>query len=203
LRTDSIVRRLRTEGRAMEGTTVRIQREDGSVAGPGEVGEVALMGPEQCVGYTSPALNLELFTTDGWLRTGDIGILDEDGFLTITDRKKDLIIRGGENISAIEIEEVLLQHPSVAEAAAIAAPDPVYGERVCAFVLLRAGAVLTLDDVRMHFARRGVTRLKTPERLEVVQDLPRTASGKVQKNVLRDRVRMESACLSSKYEDDR
>jgi acyl-CoA synthetase (AMP-forming)/AMP-acid ligase II len=203
LRTDSIDRRLCTEGRAMDGTTVRIQREDGSVAGPGEVGEVALMGPEQCVGYTSPALNLELFTTDGWLRTGDIGILDEDGFLTITDRKKDLIIRGGENISAIEIEEVLLQHPSVAEAAAIAAPDPVYGERVCAFVLLRAGAVLTLDDVRMHFARRGVTRLKTPERLEVVQDLPRTASGKVQKNVLRDRVRMESACLSSKYEDDR
>ena len=193
LRTDSIDRRLRTEGRAMQGTTVRIQREDGSVVGPVEAGEVALMGPEQCVGYTNPALNLELFTTDGWLRTGDIGMLDEDGFLTITDRSKDLIIRGGENISAIEIEEVLLQHPSVAEAAAIAAPDPAYGERVCAFVLLRSGAVLTLDEVRTHFAARGVTRLKTPERLEVVQNLPRTASGKVQKSVLRDRLRAESA----------
>jgi long-subunit acyl-CoA synthetase (AMP-forming) len=140
VRTDTVDRRLRTEGRAMEGTTVRIQREDGKVVGPGETGEVALIGPEQCVGYTNPALNLELFTSDGWLRTGDIGMLDEDGFLTITDRKKELIITaGGKNVSPQNIENALKASRVVSQAlvvgdrrpyvVALIVPDPGEAQR--------------------------------------------------------------------------
>ena len=191
LRDDPLDRRLHSEGRAMAGTVVRIRRDDGEWASPFEVGEIALVGPEQMVGYTDPTFNRDLFTLDGWLLTGDIGYLDGEGFLTVTDRKKDLIIRGGMNLSAYEIEEALHRHPSVAEAAAVAAPDPIYGERVCAFVLLRPDSDLSLADVCAHFAALGLAIQKTPERLEIVTDFPRTASGKIQKHVFRDRLRPE------------
>jgi acyl-CoA synthetase (AMP-forming)/AMP-acid ligase II len=122
------------------------------------------------------------------LRTGDVGRVDADGFLTITDRKKDIIIRGGENIASKEVEDVLLTHPAVADVAAVGAPDERYGERVCAFVVLRPGGALTLADVQQHFAAAGLARQKTPERLEVVDVLPRTAAGKIQKFALRERL---------------
>src|SRR5262249_28904889 len=120
----------------------------------------------------------------GWFRTGDLAHYD-GMYLTIVDRLKDVIIRGGENISALEVEALLVTHPAVAEAACVAAPDPVMGERVCAFVIARAEATVTLDDLRAHLLAAGLARFKLPERLEVRDDLPRTASGKVQKAPLR------------------
>jgi non-ribosomal peptide synthetase component E (peptide arylation enzyme) len=106
----------------------------------------------------------------------------------VTGRKKDVISRGGEKLSALEIEDILARHPSVAEAAVIGAPDPLYGERACAFVVLKPGAELSIEDVRIHFAKASVARQKTPELLFIETELPRTAAGKVQKLRLRERL---------------
>jgi len=128
----------------------------------------------------------------GWFLTGDIGRIDADGYLTITDRKKDVIIRGGENIASKEVEDILARHPSVAEAAVVGMPDDKYGERVCAFVVLRPGGSLNLDDVQSHFVAEKVARQKTPERIIVVPDFPRAMSGKVKKFELRAQLKNES-----------
>jgi acyl-CoA synthetase (AMP-forming)/AMP-acid ligase II len=191
VRDDSPAHRLFSDGSPMAGTEVRIVRDDGSACAVGEAGEIALLGPEQFLGYTDPRTNRDAITADGWLLTGDVGVLDDEGFLTVTDRKKDLVIRGGENISSVEVEEILMRHPAIAEAVVVAGPDPEYGERVCAFVVARSGALLGLDDVGAHFAALGVQRQKTPEVLHVVDEaeLPRTPSGKVRKAELRERVR--------------
>ena len=119
-------------------------------------------------------------------------MLDPDGYLTITDRRKDLIIRGGENLSSKLIEDILAEHDAVAEASVVAAPDPLYGERVCAFVMLRPAAALSLNDIRAHFSGTSTARHLTPERLEIVDDLPRTATGKVRKDELRRRLQGSS-----------
>ena len=145
-------------------------------------------GPELFVGYTDETLDAEAFLPGGWFRTGDIGRLDEDGHLTITDRKKDVIIRGGENISSQEVEEILATHPAVVEAAAVGLPDERYGERVAVFVQFRAGTMLDVADVRAHFATAGAARQKTPEVVVTVTELPRTPSGKVRKVDLRRRI---------------
>ena len=144
------------------------------------------------VGYSDEALNVSSFLPGGWFLTGDIGILDEDAYLTITDRKKDVIIRGGENIASKEVEDILSRHPAVSDVAVVAEPDEHHGERVCAFVTLREGATLSLDDVRSHFAAAGVAKQKTPERIERIEDFPRTAAGKIKKFELRDRLRGKS-----------
>src|SRR5207248_1164325 len=129
-----------------------------------------------------------------WYTSGDVGVLDEDGYLAITDRKKDIIIRGGENVSAAEIEELLLRLPGVAEAAVVAAPDARFGEHACAFVRVLPGAEApTLDGVRSSLGATGLGRQKWPEELNVVADFPRTASGKVQKYVLREQLRAVDA----------
>jgi len=117
-----------------------------------------------------------------------VGVVS-DGLLTLTDRKKDIIIRGGENLSPKEIEDVLAAHPAVAEAAVVGAPDERMGERLAAYVVLLDGASLGMDEVRDHFATAGLARQKTPERLEVLSEFPRTPSGKIQKYVLRQRLR--------------
>jgi acyl-CoA synthetase (AMP-forming)/AMP-acid ligase II len=169
---DPLELRALTDGRPIGGSQIRTVD-----------GEVAVLSPESFVAYDDPKANAEAFTADGWFLTGDIGVIDKNGCLTITDRKKDIIIRGGENISSKEVEDVLARHPAVVEAAVVAAPDDVYGERVAAFVV--ASAPLTLDDVRAHFEHAGVARQKTPERLELVDDLPRTPAGKVRKPELR------------------
>ncbi|PRC43991.1 AMP-dependent synthetase, partial [Mycobacterium sp. ITM-2017-0098] len=136
-------------------------------------------------GYTDDELTASAFDEDGWYHTGDIGVLDDDGYLTITDRKADVIIRGGENISALEVEEVLLEMPAVAEAVVVAAPDDRLGERTAAVLRIREGKKMpTLADVRAHFKQSGAAAQKWPEELHRVpegQDYPRTASGKVQK----------------------
>ncbi|MGH3556078.1 MAG: class I adenylate-forming enzyme family protein [Mycobacterium sp.] len=177
--------RMATDGAPMGGCAVRVLSPGGADQPLSVDGEVVVQGPDQFVGYQDPALDADAFTAEGWFRTGDLGHLDADGRLTITDRIKDVIIRGGETISSGQIEDVLHTHPAVAEAAAVAAPDSRYGEVVAAVVVLKAGARLDLRELRRHFAASGLARHKTPERLVVVDSLPRTALGKVRKAELR------------------
>ncbi len=177
--------RLNTDGKPLPGSAVRIVGTDGADCPSGVDGEVVVRGPDQFIGYQDPALNAEAFTADGWFRTGDLGHLDAQGRLTITDRIKDVIIRGGETISSGQVEEVLNAHPAVADGVAVAAPHPRYGDVVAAVVVLRPGAALDLDRLRAHFAASGLARQKTPERLAIVDELPRTSLGKVRKAQLR------------------
>jgi acyl-CoA synthetase (AMP-forming)/AMP-acid ligase II len=180
---------LYTDGRPLPGVEVRLVDEAGRDVGPGQAGEVLSRGPDCFEGYTDPQLTASAFVDDGWYVTGDVAVLDEEGYLTITDRKKDIIIRGGENVSAAEVEELLLGLPGVAEAAVVAAPDQRLGEHGCAFVRVLAGSTPpTFDDVQVHLAAAGLARQKWPEELRLVDNLPRTASGKVQKFVLREQL---------------
>ena len=169
-------KRLYTDGNPRPGVEIRIADD----------GEILSRGPDLCLGYTDEELTAAAFDDAGWYRTGDVGVLDDDGYLTITDRKADVIIRGGENISALEVEEVLLAMPAVAEAVVVAAPDARLGERTAAVLRIRPGQTMpTIEDVREHFDRAGVARQKWPEELHQVDDYPRTASGKVQKYAIR------------------
>jgi acyl-CoA synthetase (AMP-forming)/AMP-acid ligase II len=190
LHTDAADKRLATDGRPLPGVEIRLVDDDGQDVGPGEPGEILSRGPECFIGYTDPALTMQYLDADGWYRTEDIGMLDADGYLTITDRKKDVIIRGGENISAAEVEQVLARMPNVAEVAVVGAPNDRFGERVCAFVRLREQRdVLGLGEVREAMARAGLGRQKWPEDLRLVSDFPRTAFGKIRKRELRDQLR--------------
>jgi len=174
-----------TEGRATAGARLRTVTLDGRVGGPGEEGELQARGPQVCLGYLDAALDADAFTSDGWFRTGDLARLDADGNVVITGRLKDIIIRRGENISALEVEHVLGAHPAVADVAVLGLPDPVTGERCCAVVVLAEGARLTLDDVRAFADGEGLARQKVPEQLEFVEALPRNPGGKVLKHELR------------------
>ncbi|MGE2727586.1 class I adenylate-forming enzyme family protein [Mycolicibacterium pulveris] len=184
---DPLDKRADTDGRLTPGTEIRIVDDDGRDVGTGCAGEILTKGPELFDGYTDIRYTMTSMV-DGWFRTGDIGVLDADGYLTITDRKKDIIVRGGENISSKEVEDVLGAHPAVAAAAAVGAADATYGERVCAFVVVNPGARFGLAEAAQHFAECGLARQKTPERIIIVPELPRTASGKVQKHVLREQL---------------
>jgi len=181
-----------TDGRPLPGVELRLVDESGHDVEIGVPGEILSRGPDCFEGYTDPALTAGAFVDDGWYVSGDVGVLDSEGYLTITDRKKDIIIRGGENVSAAEVEELLLRMPGVAEAAVVAAPDARLGEHGCAFVRLQPGSSgMDLDAVRSHLSAAGLARQKWPEELRLVDDFPRTASGKVQKFVLRDGLRGE------------
>ncbi|NDJ87872.1 MULTISPECIES: class I adenylate-forming enzyme family protein [Mycolicibacter] len=177
--------RMGTDGHPMPGVAVRILGPEGADRPVGADGEVVVRGPDQFVGYQDPVLNADAFTADGWFRTGDLGHVDAEGRLTITDRIKDVIIRGGETISSGQVEDVLTTHPAVADGAVVAAPDPRYGDIVAAVVTLKPGATLDLDQLRAYFAASGLAKQKTPERLVIVDTLPRTALGKVRKADLR------------------
>jgi acyl-CoA synthetase (AMP-forming)/AMP-acid ligase II len=185
---DPLATRATTDGRCIAGCEVRIVDDAGVDMQPGATGEILTIGPEQFIGYRDAGLDALCFDEQGWFRTGDIGHLDGAGLLTVTGRKKDIIIRGGANISAREVEEILDRHPSVAAAAVVGAPDDRYGERAVAFVVLHPGTALDLTEVRRHFRAAGADRHKTPERLEVLAALPRTQSGKVSKHELRERL---------------
>lgn len=172
-------KRLFTDGKPRPGVEVRL----------GDDGEILSRGPDLCLGYTDPMLTARAFDEDGWYNTGDVGVIDDDGYLTLTDRKSDIVIRGGENISALEVEEILLAMPAVAEAIVVAAPDARLGEHVAGVLRVRSGhAMPTLAEVRDHFERAGVAKQKWPEDLHQVADYPRTASGKVQKYLVRQRI---------------
>ena len=181
-----------TDGAPLAGIELRLVDDDGRDVGVGTAGEIVSRGPELFVGYTDPALTKTVLDDDGWYSTEDLGVLDEYGFLTITDRKKDIIIRGGENVSAGEVEELVLRMPGISEIAVVAAPDDRLGEHVCAFVAMTPGhAPPTLPEVRDHLASVGLGRQKWPEELHIVADFPRTPSGKITKFVLRDQLRRE------------
>jgi acyl-CoA synthetase len=172
-------KRLFTDGNPRPGVEIRLTDE----------GEILSRGPDLCLGYTDSVLTARAFDADGWYHTGDIGVIDDDGYLILTDRKADIIIRGGENVSALEVEEVLLAMPAVAEAIVVAAPDPRLGEQVAAVLRIKVHHPMpTMQEVREHFERAGVARQKWPEALHQVEDYPRTASGKVQKYVVRQRI---------------
>lgn len=181
---DPLDKRADTDGRITPGTRIRLVDDDGCDVEAGGHGEIWTRGPELFCGYTDAVHNRDSMV-DGWFRTGDVGCLNADGYLRITDRKKDIIVRGGENISSKEVEDVLGDHPAIAEAAAVGMADDKYGERVCAFVVLHDGQSFGIAEAADHFAHCGLARQKTPERIVVVGELPRTASGKVQKHLLR------------------
>jgi cyclohexanecarboxylate-CoA ligase len=163
-----------TDGRPVVGAEIRIVGPDEQVAAAGEEGEIRLRGEVVCVGYTDPATNREAFDAEGWFRTGDLGVLRVDGHLRVTGRLKDVIIRKGENISARELEEVLIGHPKVAEAAVIGLPDAERGELVCAVVETPADSEpLTFAEMTAWCRDAGLMTQKIPERLEVVPQLPR------------------------------
>jgi acyl-CoA synthetase len=189
---DPLEKRVYTDGRPMLGCEIRIVDDDGHDVEVGAPGEVWSTGPDLFLGYTDEAQTVASFPEDDWYATGDVGVLDDDGYLTIVDRKKDIIIRGGANISALEVEEVLLHMPGVAEVAVVAAPDERLGEHACAFVRPLTGAsVPSLPEVRTHMESVGLARQKWPEEIRAVDEFPRTASGKVQKFVLRQQLRDE------------
>jgi acyl-CoA synthetase len=187
---DPVEKRHGTDGRPRAGVELRVVDADGVPVPTGEPGELWSRGPDLCAGYTDPRLDDAAFDDDGWYHSGDMGVLDADGFVTITDRLKDVIIRGGENISAAEVEEVVAALPEVAEVAVVAAPDERLGEHACAVVRLAPGVTsIDLADITARLERAGLARQKWPEQLVIVDDYPRTASGKVRKVDLRRELR--------------
>jgi acyl-CoA synthetase len=183
--TDDAEHRLRTAGRVVADMQVRLYDGPTDVTASGR-GQPAGRGPATCIGYLDdPAANAELVNSDGWMLMGDICTLDADGYLTVVGRTSDIIIRGGKNISAAQVEDEVATHPSVALAAAVARPDEVFGEKVCVYVELRPGASLTLDELSAHLASRGTSKELRPEHLVVLDELPRSSGGKVAKGELR------------------
>jgi len=175
-----------TDGRPMPGCEIRLLDADGAPVPAGVPGEIWSRGPELFWGYTDPALTSAAFDDAGWYRTEDVGVLDEQGFLTITDRVKDIIIRGGENLSAAEIEEQLIRMQGVLEVAVVAAPDERLGEHACAVFRMRPGAAAPgLPEIQSHLAGAGLAKQKWPEEVRAVEDFPRTPTGKIKKVTLR------------------
>ena len=176
-----------TEGRAMPGVDLRAVRPDGTVVAPGAEGELRAKAPQLMLGYLDAGLDADAFDDDGYFRTGDLGIIDEDGFVVITGRLKDIIIRHGENISAKEVEDLLFSHERVLDVAVIGLPDDVTGERACAVVSTPDGQPpLDIEDMRSFLRASGLRPNALPEQLEYVEAVPRNPSGKITKNVLRD-----------------
>jgi acyl-CoA synthetase len=188
---DSLDRRLRTAGRIVPEMQVRLFDGDRDVTDSGR-GQPACRGPALSLGYLNGTDHDQLFTKDGWMRMGDICELDAQGYLTLTGRTSDFILRGGKNISAVQVEEAVATHPAVAVAAAVAMPDPMFGERVCVYVELRQAGALDLPTLVEHLLAQGVSKELLPERLEVLDELPRSSGGKVAKGQLRERIREES-----------
>jgi acyl-CoA synthetase (AMP-forming)/AMP-acid ligase II len=178
-------RKIGSIGLPVRGQDVAVLDEHGRLAADGEPGEVCVRGPNVMRGYYNrPDATAETLR-DGWLHTGDVGYRDADGFFFLVDRKKDMIIRGGENIYPREIEDVLLEHGSVQGAAVIGRPDPVRGEEVHAVVVLAAGAELAAIEAH---SRERLAPFKVPSSWEVVDELPKTSTGKIDKKPLRERV---------------
>ncbi|MGD9793557.1 MAG: class I adenylate-forming enzyme family protein [Acidimicrobiia bacterium] len=177
-----------TVGRACFGVDIRIVTSDGRLAGVDEEGELRLKGPNLFSGYVDSALDEEAFDADGYLRTGDLGRRDASGYVTITGRIKDIIIRNAENISAVEVENVLHQHESINDVAVIGLPDRRTGERCCAVIVVAAGAERpTLAELVGHCQAKGLATQKAPEQLEFIEEMPRNSMGKILKSDLRVR----------------
>jgi cyclohexanecarboxylate-CoA ligase len=174
-----------TEGPPTPGVTLKVVALDGTVAPAGTEGEIRLKGPQVIRGYLDPSLDAEAFDEEGFFRSGDLGIVDADGFVTITGRLKDIIIRHGENISAKEVEDLLYHHPAVADVAVIGLPDPATGERACAVVAVKEGHSFDLKEMVSFLQGRELRRQAIPEQLELVDTVPRNPAGKILKHRLR------------------
>ncbi|MDP9438216.1 MAG: AMP-binding protein, partial [Actinomycetota bacterium] len=155
------------------------------VAGLGEIGELEIRGAGLFVGYYDRPDFTASAIVDGWFRTGDQAIVDEDGFVSLLGRSKDIIIRGGQNVPVYDVENLLHRHPAVVEAAVIGLPDERFGERACAVLVLEGDETLTLDAVREFLLSEGLSKPFLPERVEVLDALPKTMSGKIRKVELR------------------
>lgn len=180
-------RRLQTDGSVIEGVELEIRDELGRRVAAGTVGDIYVRGPQVCVGFfEDPERLAQAFSADGWLQSGDLGFLDDAGYLTVDGRRKEIIIRGGLNISPREIEELILQIEDVQDCVLVGLPDDRLGEISCACVVIGESGQLTLTEICAHLRQAGVAMYKLPERLLVTQALPRTPSGKVRRNVLVD-----------------
>lgn len=184
---DSVDRVATSDGAPVPGVELRIVDVDGKESTPGTDGEIRYRGPGRMLEYWGrPELTAAGQDSEGWWHTGDLGRIDEQGYLRVTGRIKDIIIRGGFNISAREVEEALLQHPAIADVAVVGLPDEAVGERACAVVVARDDTRLTVDDLRRHLVdEHKIAVWKVPERVEYVDEFPRTATGKIQKFALR------------------
>ena len=184
---DEVSRALTSDGAAMPGAVVAIVDESGREVPRGTEGDIAYRGPSHMIGYLGdPAETAALFTSDGLSKSGDLGVMDADGFVRVTGRTKDIIIRGGMNISARELEDHLVAHPALSNSAVVGFPDDRLGERVGVFVVVRDGVPEpTVEELRTYLTGHGVAIQKTPEQVIVIDELPMTATGKVQKHLLR------------------
>jgi long-chain acyl-CoA synthetase len=171
-------------GQPLPGVEVTIRDEQGNVLPPNTAGEICVRGPNVMQGYYNRPEATDQTVVDGWLHSGDVGCLDEEGYLFLTERKKDMIIRGGENIYPRDIEEVLFEHPGIAEASVIGREDPVYGEDVCAVVVKEPGAELTEEEV-IEYAATRLAKFQKPKWVIFVDALPKNPLGKVLKKELR------------------
>lgn len=180
-----------TDGKPLQGIEIKIVDSSRRIVPVGTEGEEASRGPNVFVGYLrEPKLTDQVLDDEGWFYSGDLCTMDADGFIKITGRKKDIIIRGGENISSSEVENILLQHPNIREAGVIGMPDKRMGERTCAYVVLKnMNKGLTLEEVKSLFIKLNVAKYKIPERIEICNSLPRTGSGKIRKYILREDIK--------------
>jgi acyl-coenzyme A synthetase/AMP-(fatty) acid ligase len=174
----------KSDGHTGPGGSLIVVRDDGTRAGPGEPGELRIKAPQLMLGYVDASLDAAAFDESGYFRTGDLGVVDERGNVIVTGRIKDVIIRKMENISAREVEELLITHPSVAEVALIGLSDAETGERACAVVVPAAAPSPSLDELCQHLLSAGLSKRKLPEQLEIVTALPRNAMGKIVKREL-------------------
>jgi acyl-CoA synthetase (AMP-forming)/AMP-acid ligase II len=176
---------MRSAGQALPSVGIRILDEEGNVLPPGQIGEVAINSPTNMAGYwNKPEETARVLSEDNWLRTGDAGILDEDGYLYIQDRIKDMIITGGENVYPAEVESAIYGHPDIADVAVIGVPDDNWGEAVKAVVVPRPGADLAADSV-IAYAREKIAGFKCPKSVDFIAALPRNPSGKILRRELR------------------
>jgi fatty-acyl-CoA synthase len=181
---EHMIEKLGSVGRPLPHQQVRVVDADGHPVPADTIGEIVLRGPKVFSGYWRDPAATEAAIKDGWFHTGDMGRLDPDGYLWVLDRKKDMIVSGGENIASPEVERVLFEHPAILEAAVVARPDGRWGEVPQAFVVLREGATTTADEL-MEFCRNRLAKFKVPRHIEFLEVLPRTPSGKVLKRELR------------------
>jgi long-chain acyl-CoA synthetase len=176
--------RVGSVGPPLPGIEMRVMDTENRELPAGLVGELCSRGRHIMKGYLNKAEATAAAIVDGWLHTGDIGYIDVDGYVFVTDRKKDIVIKGGENISPREIEESIYMHPAVAEVAVFGVPDPVYGETLMVAIVVKAGVLLTEDEIKAHIGQY-VTKFKVPDRIAFLKGLPKNASGKILKRTLK------------------
>ena len=182
---EDALRKLGSAGKPLYPNQVRIVTEEGQEAQPGEVGEILVRGPVVTPGYLNRPEATAAALCDGWLRTGDLGYLDAEGYLSVVDRREDLIVSGGENVYPAEVEAALLAHPAVAEAVVVGVPDPEWGQRVVAAVRLVAGATVSAGELQA-WCRQRLAGYKVPKEIRIVAELPRNATGKLLRRSVRE-----------------